>query len=133
LKKINVMKDLNVPQGYQAVMPYLILKKAADFMQWAIEVLEATEKMRTYSQDGVTLGHSELMIGESCLMVSEASDNWPPNTAGLFVYVRNADEAYARALARGATSLMPPTDMPYGRTCGVADPFGNVWWPTQAV
>ena len=126
------MKNLNVPQGYNAVMPYLILKNAAEFMTWAVEVLDATEKMRSYREDGVSLGHSELMIGDVTLMLSESSEQWPSNTAGLFVYVENADQAYERALARGATSIMPPADMPYGRTCGVADPFGNVWWPTQA-
>lgn len=126
------MQNLNVPSGYQAVMPYLILKNAAGFLDWAIAVLDATEKMRSYRDDGVTLGHCELQIGESTIMLSEASDQWGVNTAGLFVYVVDADAAYARALERGATAIMPPADMPYGRTCGLSDPFGNVWWPTQA-
>jgi PhnB protein len=50
----------------------------------------------------------------------------------MFVYVADTNAAYARALAHGATSIMPLADMPYGRTCGVRDPYGNVWWPTQA-
>ncbi|HEX2898291.1 MAG TPA: VOC family protein [Bacteroidia bacterium] len=127
------MNALNVPQGYQAVMPYLILHNAKDFMAWAMDVLGATEKMRSLRDDDSTIAHAELWIGESTVMVAEASEQWPPNTAGMFVYVANADAAYASALARGASSIMPPADMPYGRSCGVKDPFGNVWWPTQAV
>ena len=126
------MKNLNVPEGYQAVMPYLILQNAAAFKAWAMEVLDAAEKMTSYREDGTTIAHAELFIGESTLMLAEASEQWTTNTAGMFVYVLNADEAYARALSRGATSIMPPADMPYGRSCGFKDPFGNTWWATQA-
>ncbi len=127
------MKNLNVPSGYQAVMPYLILNNAAEFLAWAIDVLDAEEKMKSYREDGNTIAHAELFIGESTIMVAEASDQWTVNNAGMFVYVADADEAYSRALAKGATSIMPPADMPYGRSCGITDPFGNVWWPTQAI
>lgn len=127
------MKNLNVPEGYQAVMPYLILKNAAAFKTWAVEVLDAKEKMTTYREDGTTIAHAELFIGDSTVMYAEANEQWQVNNAGMFVYVANTDEAYARALERGATSIMAPADMPYGRTCGVTDPFGNVWWPSQAV
>ncbi len=127
------MNSLNVPEGYQAVMPYLILHNAKDFMDWAMNVLDATEKMRSLRDDNSTIAHAELFIGESTIMVAEASEQWTVNNAGMFVYVADADEAYSRALANGATSIMPPADMPYGRSCGITDPFGNVWWPTQAI
>jgi PhnB protein len=127
------MKNLNIPQGYQAVMPYLILKNATDFMAWAMYVLDASEKMKSFRENGTTIAHAEIFIGESTLMIAEASDAWAVNTAGMFVYVTDVDAAYARALERGATSIMPPADQSYGRSCGVTDPFGNVWWPTQAI
>ena len=127
------MNSLNVPEGYQAVMPYLILYNAKDFMDWAMSVLDATEKMRSLRDDNSTIAHAELFIGESTIMVAEASEQWAVNNAGMFVYVANADEAYSRALAHGATAIMAPADMPDGRSCGITDPFGNVWWPTQAI
>lgn len=38
------------------------------------------------------------------------------------------DRLHDRALASGATTLAPPTDMDYGgRGCTVADPEGNRW------
>lgn len=124
------MSTLNIPEGYQTLMPYLILKDANGFWDWAQAVLGATEKMKTMSQDGATIAHAELFIDGSTLMLATASEQWPVNTAGLFVYVPDVDAVYSRGIAHGATSIMPPADMPYGRTCGLADPFGNVWWPT---
>lgn len=126
------MKQLNIPEGYQAVMPYLILKDAAAFMQWAIAVLDATEKMRVNRDDG-SIMHAELKIGDSTVMLGEASDQWTVNTAGMFVYVADVDQAYAKALARRATSVMEPATKDYGRTSGVVDPFGNTWWITSTL
>lgn len=40
---------------------------------------------------------------------------------------RNVDEAYNKVLAKGATSVMPPTTEPWGqRTCYIADPEDNL-------
>lgn len=50
--------------------------------------------------------------------------------AGLFVYVSNADETYNKALEAGATVKTALSDQQYGRSGGVTDPFGNIWWLT---
>ena len=48
--------------------------------------------------------------------------------AFLYLYVDDADRAYARALEAGARSLEPPVDPPYrDRRAMVEDPWGNVW------
>jgi PhnB protein len=48
---------------------------------------------------------------------------------GLLIYVDDADATYQRALAAGATSIMPPSDQFYGdRMGGVTDMCGNQWW-----
>ena len=60
-------------------------------------------------------------------MVSPATerDLFP---AFLYIYVEDADVAFRRALAAGATTLEPPLDTPYGdRRAMVRDPFGNVF------
>jgi PhnB protein len=47
----------------------------------------------------------------------------------VYVYVRDVDAAYVRALKFGAEEIAPPQDMPYGeRVAGVRDGFGNTWW-----
>lgn len=122
------MSQVNFPSDYQQVMPYLIVKDAAGFLQFMKDVLGATEKMKNMRGD--TIAHGEALIGKSVIMFTEASETFGPDNAAMFVYVADADAAYEKALQAGAISLMPMSDQPYGRTCGVKDPFGNTWWIT---
>lgn len=47
----------------------------------------------------------------------------------IYLYVKDADATYKRALQAGATLLMEPADQFYGdRSAGVKDPVGNYWW-----
>jgi PhnB protein len=51
------------------------------------------------------------------------------NACAIYLYVKDADATYKRALQAGATSLMEPADQFYGdRSAGVKDPVGNYWW-----
>ncbi len=46
----------------------------------------------------------------------------------IFVYVPDVDEAVERAVALGATILLPPQDQFWGdRTARLVDPGGHVW------
>lgn len=120
---------MNIPNGHQAVMPYLMMEDAAGFIGFIKTVFDADithESMR----DGI-VGHCEAQIGGSTIMFSNSRDQWTPQTANMFVYVENADETYAKAVANGSETVMPPDDQDYGRSCGVTDPFGNVWWITS--
>jgi PhnB protein len=123
------MENINVPQGYQQVMPYLILKNASEFAGFCIDVFDATEKMKHLREDGEIM-HAEIQIGESTIMFGGASEQWNIQTAGLFVYVADADATYQKALNKGATAITELSDQPYGRSGGVKDPFGNTWWIT---
>jgi uncharacterized glyoxalase superfamily protein PhnB len=70
---------------------------------------------------------AEMRIGDSLVMVTSAGERelFP---AFLYIYVDDADAAYHRAIAAGATSMEPPLDTPYGdRRAMVRDPFGNVF------
>ncbi len=123
---------MKMPKGYQTVMPYLIVNGAANFIDFTKNVFKAVEneKMRSM-RDEKTIQHSEIMIGDSTIMFADSTEKYEPRTAGLFIYVENADETYKRALDEGATTIMELSDQDYGRTCGVTDPFGNVWWITS--
>jgi uncharacterized glyoxalase superfamily protein PhnB len=71
---------------------------------------------------------AEMRIGDSLVMVSGAGGPRDAFPAFLYVYVDDADAAYARAIAAGATSIEQPSDLPYGdRRAMVRDRFGNVW------
>ena len=124
------MEKLILPDHYQTVMPYLIVQHAGGLKQFMLDVFGGRE-LRTVHREGETgIMHAEVQIGDSTIMFGDASDQWPPVTAGLYINVADADATYALALSKGAESIMAPVDQPYGRSGGVQDPYGNVWWIT---
>lgn len=121
---------MNIPTEYQAIMPYLIVKDAAQFIDFVKVVFNATEKMRVpRGEEG--LMHAEVIISGHVLMLADASEQFPACTSGMFVYVDDTKAVYQRALEAGAVSLMEPAQQPYGLAAGFKDPFGNTWWPAQ--
>jgi uncharacterized glyoxalase superfamily protein PhnB len=125
----SVMADVQFPSEYQQVMPYLLVTDPGALIDFMKVVMGAEEKMIMRDEDG-TYRHCEMLVGKSVIMFSVSMQDWAPMPAGLFVYVADADAAYKKALEIGATSLMPPGDQPYGRSCGVKDTNGNTWWLT---
>lgn len=113
-------------------MPYLIIHNASGFIDFTKEVFAATEVSRHMREEGIVM-HAELRMGESIVMLAEATEQYPASPAGMFIYVADADATFKKAVEAGATVIMPLADQPYGRTCGVTDPFGNTWWITTAV
>lgn len=123
---------MEIPKGHQTIMPYLIVEDADRFFDFAEHVFNA-ELTYPASRPAGLDGHCELRIGGSTIMFAKTGGPWETRTADMFVYVDNVDEAYEKALAKGATTVLPPDDKEYGRSCGVTDPFGNIWWPTAAI
>jgi uncharacterized glyoxalase superfamily protein PhnB len=64
-------------------------------------------------------------------MFADTTEKITSQTAGLFIYVDNADETFKMAIEEGATVVSEVSDHPYGRSGGVKDPFGNTWWITS--
>jgi PhnB protein len=120
---------MNIPKNHQAVMPYLMMEDAAAFIDFIKTVFNA-EMTHESMRDGI-VGHCEAQISGSTIMFSNIRGDWKPATANMFVYVNDADETYAKAMAGGATSVMDVADQDYGRSGGVTDPHGNVWWITS--
>jgi uncharacterized glyoxalase superfamily protein PhnB len=117
-----------VPDGYQNVIPYLVVEGAPALIDFLKRVFNGTEVERINRDDGSVM-HSEVRIGNAVVMLAEASEKWKPMPAMMYVYVPDVDEAYKRALAAGATSIAEPSDQFYGdRMGGVTDKVGNQWW-----
>lgn len=123
---------MKIPDQYNGLMPYLILKDTSLFLKFMADVFGATEQLIVPGKDG-TIMHGEIRIGDSVIMFSEAGQQFPSMNAGMFVYVENADDTYRKALDAGAITVtgQEPSDRDYGRACGVSDPFGNTWWITS--
>lgn len=116
-----------IPDGYHTVTPYLKVEGVAELIDFLKRAFEAVETERLPGPDG-KVGHAEVRIGDSVVMMGEAGDG-NPMPAMIYLYVSDTDAAYKRALEAGATSLMEPADQFYGdRNGGVQDPFGNIWW-----
>lgn len=118
-----------IPEGYHSVTPYLVVQGAAQLIEFMKEALGAEETFRMPTPSG-GIGHAEVKIGDSMVMLGDASgaEN-PPMPAILHVYVEDVDARYKRALQAGATSVREPADQFYGdRSAGVKDKFGNQWW-----
>ena len=122
---------MNIPNGHQQLMPYLILENPRDFTGFVSTVFGAVPDNEHLRDDGVTIMHAEVKIGDCTIMFAQSTEQWTSQTANLFVYVNDADESYATALENGAEPVMTPGDQSYGRACGVKDPSGNTWWITS--
>ncbi len=119
-----------IPEGYHTVTPYLIVNGAGQLLDFVKQVFGAQELFRFDGPDG-TIGHAEIKIGDSIVMLADAStsDQGQGMPGVLNVYVDDVDKVYRQALEAGGTSLRDVADQFYGdRTGGVRDPLGNQWW-----
>ena len=116
------------PRGLHAVNVYLHPLRAEPLLAFLVRALGATSIEKFASPDGV-VHHAKALVGDSVIEMGEAQGPYRPMPTMFFVYVPDADAAYERALAAGASSVVPPADQPYGaRQAGVRDPFGNQWY-----
>ncbi|HVM01735.1 MAG TPA: VOC family protein [Acidimicrobiales bacterium] len=124
-----------IPDGYPAVIPYLSVDGAEAAIEFYVKVLGAKERMRMPAPGG-RIGHAELQVGDSVVMLSDAFPEMGHRTpkelggspVGIAVYVEDVDAVFERAVAAGATAVRPVEDQFYGdRTGSFDDPFGHRW------
>jgi PhnB protein len=120
---------MNIPIGHQTVMPYLIVEGAERFLDFLKNVFSAIEKQKFPDPKGGIM-HAEVTIGNSTIMFADATSQYKPAPANLFIYVEDVDKIYQEALRSGATSVREPRNEDYGYSGGVQDAFGNTWWIT---
>jgi len=109
-----------VPKGWHTITPRIVARDAGRLVEFLRRVFGATGEFRPAVP-------SELRIGDSIVMISEAGAR-RPMTAFLYVYVSDTNRTYRRALEAGARSLEEPSDMFYGdRRCMLEDRWGNTW------
>jgi uncharacterized glyoxalase superfamily protein PhnB len=118
-----------IPDGYQTVIPYLLVEGAAELTTFLTTAFGAKVRQRLDRPDG-SIMHVELQIGDSVVMIGEPMVEFGPMPSSIYLYVEDCDAFYQRALQAGATSVMPPTDMTHAgeRYGGVKDSSGNLWW-----
>lgn len=122
---------------FAGVLPHLLIRdgRAAEAASFYAAAFGAVEEMRHLADDGVRLLHVRLSINDGILMLNDDFPEYaggtaagPPAGVVLHIQVVDADAAWARALAAGATVRFPLADQFWGDRYGqVIDPFGHVW------
>jgi PhnB protein len=124
-----------IPEGYHSVTPYLIVRGGERALEYYKRAFGAEERFRMDGPEG-TIGHAEIQIGDSIVMLADENPAWharapeagvaPP--VQLMIYVEDVDDTFTRALAAGAKEKMPIKNQFYGDRSGtLTDPFGHVW------
>lgn len=121
------MNETWIPKGFRTITPNIIADNAEDAIAFLKRAFGATEQYRlTLSSGKIT--HCELKIGDSIVNLGESMEGWPARGLVAQIFVENSDALFARAVAAGASVIMPMTDMFFGiREGRIADPFGNIW------
>ena len=124
-----------IPEGYHSVTPYLIVRGAADAIEFYTKAFGAVELFRFPAPDG-KIGHAEIKVGDSPIMLADEYPdmgyNGPQSLGGspvsLMIYVADVDAVFKQAVAMGATVKEDLQDKFYGDRMGtVIDPFGHRW------
>ena len=122
------MKTKPIPDGFHTVTPYLVIKGAAPLIEFMKKAFDAKEIYLSKRPDG-TIMHATMQVGDSMIMLADATDQYPEMPSTLYLYVPDTDAVYKKAMAAGATSIMEPADQFYGdRNAGVKDATGTQWW-----
>lgn len=104
---------------------------APKFIEFLEQAFGAEELMR-HEEEGVIL-HAKVRLGDSAIELGESRGPSVPMPTAIYMYVKDCDALYEQALQAGATSMLEPTDQPYGdRNAWVKDPFDNVWYLATA-
>ena len=80
------------------------------------------------------VGHVEVELDDTVLMLFDAKPGWPPTPAHLRIYVSDAATTVHQAVAAGARLVTRPTLLAFGeRVARVRDPQGHLWWIHERV
>src|SRR3984893_9234198 len=111
-----------IPKDYNSVTPYLVIRGAAQAIEYYKKVFGATELFRMNGPDG-KVGHAELKIGNSHIMLADDNPSMEAVAAtaatigaspvSLYVYLPDVDRVVERAAAEGAKILKPVQDQFY--------------------
>jgi PhnB protein len=125
-----------VPEGYHSATPYLVIDGAARAIEFYQKAFGAVEKFRMPDPKTNRIGHAEILIGNSHIMMA---DEFPemgyksPRSLGgtpvsILLYVPDVDATVERAVKLGAKIEKPVQNQFYGDRMGsIEDPFGHKW------
>jgi uncharacterized glyoxalase superfamily protein PhnB len=125
-----------IPEGYHTLTPTFVFRNSHKAIEFYKKAFGATTKHIMPCPHGAGVMHAELKIGDSTIMLGDENPGHPCKSAetlggspiALYLYVKDVDAAFERAVAAGGTELMSVQDMFWGDRAGtLRDPFGYSW------
>ena len=125
-----------IPTGFHTVAPHLVVKGGAEAIDFYKAAFGAEEIYRLVDPNDGRVGHAELRIGSSMIMLADEYPDFgalgPASIGGspvkLHLSVPDVDAVVARAVAAGAALVRAVADEFHGNRMGtIADPFGHQW------
>lgn len=126
-----------VPDGYHTITPYLAVRDGERAIEFYKDAFQAQELMRMPGPEGKGIGHAELQIGDSRVMLADefadmnffSPRKYGGSSVTLHLYVDECDAWVERAVAAGAKVTRPLADQFYGDRGGaIEDPYGHNWY-----
>jgi len=113
------------------IFPALRYEDAPAAIDWLVDAF-GFEKQAVFANPDGSIAHAQLQLGPAVVGLSSAhkipGNPWSGVKQGIYVHVADVDTHHARAVAAGATIIMPLKDMEYGsRECGISDIDGHLW------
>lgn len=124
-----------IPDGYHSLTPFVVVKDAANAIEFYQKVFGATVLSRNDGPDG-SVAHAEIRIGDSIMQLGDPSPDFglvaPPDgdavSASLALYCDDVDAVFARAVEAGAIVREDVQTFVTGDRFGsIRDPFGRRW------
>ena len=126
----------SIPKGYRALTPNFVFKDSRKAIAFYKKAFRAKELTMFNGADGQSVMHATIKIGNAIVMMSDERTGMPCESAetlgkspiSIYLYVKDADKTFNKAVKAGAVAVMPPEDMFWGDRMGaVKDPFGYSW------
>ena len=123
------MSTSSNPFGLRDVTPYLVIPDIERLIPFLQSVFDARLRGELKYRDDGSVMHAEVTIGDSVVMMGEPMDDFGAMPSTLYVYVKDCDKTFQKALEHGGESVAEPRDFPHGdRYGGIRDTSGNIWW-----
>ncbi len=125
-----------IPDDYHTITPVVVFKDCRKAIEFYKKAFGASEQFVMPGPDGHGVMHAELMIGDSKFMLGDENRECPSKSAetlggsavSFYLYVKDVDAAFQRAVDAGGTTCMAVQDMFWGDRMGtITDPFGYSW------
>ncbi|HET9279118.1 MAG TPA: VOC family protein [Flavitalea sp.] len=128
-------KVKGIPDAVSTVLPMLVCRNVSAEIDFCKTAFNALEVLRRPGPDGKD-AHAALTINGAMIMIEcewPTLSSRPPQGDGsspviIYVYVEDVDSVLEKAVAVGATILLPAKDQFWGdRTARIMDSEGHVW------